>query len=425
MEDSLLGASKKDDQNYGSISVPSNLRTGSSDVREQTIGNCLSHALSTAIRNTMTWIKANCDDKNDINIPSHNEILELLTPIFSPGDAKPGLRSFCAQVCFSKKLIDRISASYFLEPFIIDTKEQLIDILRNHDLNGTSVVMSYILEPRANEFLKYNARYGDYSKSYWDIELIGYETPRRDPYRIPEAMRNRPDVGRNSPYYLPTPVFKGAPERFIDDSKPKPELAAHAVYVSGIGVDKRYKDGDPDFRNCDACATGPDGWGQRSFSDSDKEWYANNPGKFRPGCTCVVETPYIEIKNSWGSGWGDDGYLKIALDYIKDENIVPISLEGGLSGLCSALCSDSPDKNSNIFSFIGLRPVNCRRGGEGKSDESVDTSKVGVSKGAGKRRRTKRMKKKRTNRKRRKTKKRRNKNKRKTKKKRRKRCRKN
>ena len=44
MEDSLLGASKKDDQNYGSISVPSNLRTGSSDVREQTIGNCLSHA---------------------------------------------------------------------------------------------------------------------------------------------------------------------------------------------------------------------------------------------------------------------------------------------------------------------------------------------------------------------------------------------
>ena len=84
MEDSLLGASKKDDQNYGSISVPSNLRTGSCDVREQTIGNCLSHALSTAIRNTMIWIKANCDDKNDINIPSHNEILELLTSIFSP-----------------------------------------------------------------------------------------------------------------------------------------------------------------------------------------------------------------------------------------------------------------------------------------------------------------------------------------------------
>ena len=91
---------------------------------------------------------------------------------------------------FSKKLT---KASYFLEPFTIDTKEQLI-ILRNHDLNGTSVVMSYILEPKANDFLKYNARYGDYCKSYWDIEFIGYETPRRDPYRIPEAMRNRPDV---------------------------------------------------------------------------------------------------------------------------------------------------------------------------------------------------------------------------------------
>ena len=398
MEDSLLGASKKDDQNYGSISVPSNLRTGSSDVREQTIGNCVSHALSTAIRNTMIWTKANCDDKNDINIPSHNEILELLTPIFSPGGGKSNLRTFCAQTCFSKKLIDRISASYFLEPFTIDTKEQLIDILRNHDLNGTSVVMSYILEPKANEFLKYNAIYGDYSKSYWDIELIGYETPRRDPYRIPEAMRNRPDVGRNSQYYLPTPVFKGLPERAIIDGA-KPELAAHAVYVSGTGVDRRYKDGDPDFRNCDACATGPAG----SFSYSDRQWYIDNPGKFRPGCTCVVETPYIEIKNSWGSDWGDDGYLKIALDYIKDENIVPIPLEGGLSGLCSAICSGPADKNSNRFSFIGLRPVNCRRGGEGKSDESVDTSKVGVSKGAGKRKRrrkTKRMKKKRTKRKR-------------------------
>ena len=76
--------------------MPSNLRTGSSDVREQTIGNCLSHALSTAIRNTMIWIKANCDDKNDINIPPHNEILELLTPIFSPGGGKSNLRTFCA-----------------------------------------------------------------------------------------------------------------------------------------------------------------------------------------------------------------------------------------------------------------------------------------------------------------------------------------
>ena len=229
-------------------------------------------------------------------------------------------------------------------------------------------------------------------------KLIGYETPRRDPYRIPEAMRNRPDVDRNSPHYLPTPVFKGLPERAIIDGA-KPELAAHAVYVSGIGVDRRYKDGDPDFRNCDACATGPAG----SFSYSDRQWYIDNPGKFRPGCTCVVETPYIEIKNSWGSDWGDDGYLKIALDYIKDENIVPIPLEGGLSGLCSAICSGPADKNSNRFSFIGLRPVNCRRGGEGKSDESVDTSKVGVSKGAGKRKRrrkTKRKKKKRTKRKR-------------------------
>ena len=186
-------------------------------------------------------------------------------------------------------------------------------------------------------------------------------------------------------------------ERAIIDGA-KPELAAHAVYVSGIGVDRRYKDGDPDFRNCDACATGPAG----SFSYSDRQWYIDNPGKFRPGCICVVETPYIEIKNSWGSDWGDDGYLKIALDYIKDENIVSIPLQGGLSGLCSALCSgpQSRDKNSNRFSFIGLRPVNCRRGGEGKSDESVDTSKVGVSKGAGKRKRrrkTKRMKRKERN----------------------------
>ena len=116
---------------------------------------------------------------------------------------------------FFKKLIDRISASYFLEPFTIDTKEQLIDILRNHDSNGTSVVMSYILEPKANDFLKINALSRNYRKSYWDKEFIGYETPRRDPYRIPEAMRNRPDVDRNSPHYLPTPVFKGAPERAI------------------------------------------------------------------------------------------------------------------------------------------------------------------------------------------------------------------
>ena len=76
--------------------MPSNLRTGSSDVREQTIGNCVSHALSTAIRNTMIWTKANCDDKNDINIPSHNEILELLTPIFPLDKPK--------NACFQKSL---------------------------------------------------------------------------------------------------------------------------------------------------------------------------------------------------------------------------------------------------------------------------------------------------------------------------------
>ena len=33
--------------------------------------------------------------------------------------------------------------------------------------------------------------------------------------------------------------------------------------------------------------------------------------------------------------------------------LIPIPLEGGLSGLCSAICSGPADKNSNRFSFIG------------------------------------------------------------------------
>ena len=78
----------------------------------------------------------------------HNEILELLTPRFFSGGGKSNLRTFCAQTRSEKKLIDRISASYFLEPFTNRYKRTINRYIKKAKKKmELSVVMSYILEP--------------------------------------------------------------------------------------------------------------------------------------------------------------------------------------------------------------------------------------------------------------------------------------
>ena len=382
------GAGGESKQGYGSAAEPfpwkdpAMLRMGSGEARAQGEKlNCFSHAGATAIRASLRWMINNCEGM-DIAMVQHSTLLAQLETFFSPGGGTSGLKTVCAQMCSPMSQIRELLAAYNLEPFAINTKAELIATVANYNRTGESVILGFTFNP--NDMLNFTM-FGKEgyrgNKKYWDNTHPGYTTPRRDPRRVAHDFRNLQPRTESSPYYEPPGIWGDRDDHMGYAPEPRGIMTGgHAVFVSGIGVDRRYKDGDPALRNCDKCATGPkDDVGFRTFSDADKKWFIDHPGEFRPGCTCVLETPYIEIKNSWGPEWGSLGYMKIALNMITDDNINQIDITtGGVCRLCSAACEKISKRKMTgpEFHIIGLRPITCRKSsGVGQSTEIRSASK--------------------------------------------------
>ena len=338
------------------------LRQGSQDAHQQKGPTCFSFAAATALRNTLTWKNENCRDGRGVEVPEHCDIQEFFNEVLT-GNFKN-----CGQLCFPMDKINSRLLDYGIEMFSINNKEQLLTEIKNGD-KGVSVVAFFFATVSQMENFKYfGTKDGLGNETSWSNKKLDYDDFRRG-RKIGEPI-NTEYMPRTSKIYLPPPIF--SPLRLEVD---EPITAGHAMYISGEGIDKRWRNGDPATRMCNNCMEVLRSKGERGFEEQKRireEYYtgenmgskdANEPVQ---NCQCLISTPFIELKNSWGKDWGDNGFVKYDLNKIT--NIIPLPDDLNNISSCKLMCSRLSHSISSYgttrtedtsWSFLGFRPKNC------------------------------------------------------------------
>ncbi|MDA9629996.1 hypothetical protein N9S60_00415 [bacterium] len=304
------------------------------EVRNQIDDSCFSHAVSTALRSTLYWKKKHCD--KNINIPEHHELQALSSVCLTSS------LSNCFQMCFPIKNINEDLSQYNVELFNINTKDQLLRAIDRKESHGISVVAVVHSDP-----------------SMWRAFTKFGRTVNSE--QLPWSYYDDPDVGevrgKKTSY---EPIFPSKKEKFL---KSKNQVKAkigqgHVMYISGRGTQITYK---KQIGSCVSCGSTAH-WEQL---ERIKNWYDKNPGEHIEHCRCKIETPYIELKNSWGEDWGKGGYAKIKENFI--EKIIPLPKLNDTNS-CKLGCGLGTLKIQNLlgnstgtvlWSFIGIKPINC------------------------------------------------------------------
>jgi hypothetical protein len=333
---------------------------------------CFSYALSTALRSTLNWKKTTCDIS--IIIPPHEELQSMLSPLLTPNSRN------CYQMCFPIKNINERLSLYGVEFFNIDTKDELLQAIDGNDSGVSVVVIMRANKKNWLEFERFGKPGGYGHEKTWDKLFLDYIPHKRHTKYITNPKHIR-ESKENNPKYLPPPVF---PYKNISDSVTSHTEGAsgHTMYVSGRGIDVRYKPGNKEHGHftCSACGKGNT---FPSVKQNIKEWHASNPGKTIQNCICKISTPYIELKNSWGENWGENGHIKIRESFIK--KIIPLPKLNNTNS-CKLGCGILGTSLRNLisrepvtWSFIGIRPINCT---------SVMTKPVDMKRGGKKKHKT-------------------------------------
>ena len=339
------------------------LRQGSLEAHEQEGHTCFSFAAATALRHTLNWKNENCRDGGGVVVPEHCLIQEFFNELLT-GNFKN-----CGQLCFPMDKINSRLSDDGIEMFSINNKKQLLTEINKGDKGVSVIAFLQATSSQMENFKYFGTKDGLGNETSWSNKKLDYDDFRRG-RKIGDPI-NTEDMPRTSKIYLPPPIF--SPLRLEVDEQIS---TGHAMYISGEGIDKRWRE-HPSIRAgmCDNCMKFVISKGRLGFEEQKrkrKNFYtgvnmgskdANNPVK---NCKCLISTPFIELKNSWGKDWGDNGFVKYDLNKIT--NIIPLPDDLNNISSCKLLCSrlstiissyGTPRTEDTSWSFLGIRPINC------------------------------------------------------------------
>jgi ribosomal protein S27AE len=303
-----------------------------SDVQDQGTGtNCLSYAVATALRATLNWKKK---EDETIDVPKHEVLQNKFDEILTPSARN------CGQICFPFGELQRDLSDLGIEIFNINTKDKLLKAIDEKESQGVNVVICFWANSRTKSAFFY------------------FGTPGSPGHELgPSHLKTKTVKCSNCSAISHIPV--GA-SKFtcgkcgLSMSKTSTNINLHNIprpYVPPLfPYDFDINEDDGNW----------DGNGHAMYISS-RGIYSVEDYKGKRG------TPYIEIKNSSGAGWGNEGYVKIREDIIT--NILPLpnltdttSCQLGCNLLGMTLSNLKPSEPT-AWAFIGFRPINYKKQG--------------------------------------------------------------